>query len=262
MAEDGILEVDPRTNDAAGEAGQSLSIRGLTRPEHGSSALVGDTAVRYTPDADYHGPDVFSYTVCDDGTTAGEPDSRCDTADVEVTVTPVNDAPTAVAAILAAEDTAAGVSLTASDIDDDADSLEYEILAQPAHGDLSGTAPRLTYTPDPNWNGVEELTFRRERRRAHLRARNGHARRRARERPADGAARLADDGGGHGGRGHARGDRRRRRRDHVRGRHAPAHGRLTGTPPGLTYSPDANYHGRDALSFRASDGAGRRRPRR
>ena len=206
VAEDGILEVDPRTNDAAGEAGQSLSIRGLTRPEHGSSTLVGDTAVRYTPDADYHGPDVFSYTVCDDGTTAGEPDSRCDTADVEVTVTAVNDAPTAVGvAILAAEDTASGVSLTASDIDDDADSLEYEILAQPAHGDLSGTAPRLTYTPDPNWNGSKSSRSVRERRRAHP---PGPQRSRSTSRPSTTCRRRSQ----------ARGRRRRTRRSRSRSR--------------------------------------------
>jgi hypothetical protein len=34
----------------------------------------------------------------------------------------------------------------------------------------------------------------------------------------------------------------------------PAHGVLTGTPPDLTYHPDANYHGPDGFSFQVSDG--------
>ena len=34
----------------------------------------------------------------------------------------------------------------------------------------------------------------------------------------------------------------------------PAHGSLSGTPPVLTYSPDANYHGQDTFTFTASDG--------
>jgi hypothetical protein len=34
----------------------------------------------------------------------------------------------------------------------------------------------------------------------------------------------------------------------------PSHGTLTGTPPGLTYTPAANFHGADSFTFRASDG--------
>lgn len=35
---------------------------------------------------------------------------------------------------------------------------------------------------------------------------------------------------------------------------APLHGTLTGTAPALVYTPHANYHGADRLTFRASDG--------
>ncbi|MEI6176099.1 MAG: Ig-like domain-containing protein [Verrucomicrobiota bacterium] len=34
----------------------------------------------------------------------------------------------------------------------------------------------------------------------------------------------------------------------------PAHGKLSGTPPNLTYSPDADYTGPDSFSFKANDG--------
>jgi hypothetical protein len=34
----------------------------------------------------------------------------------------------------------------------------------------------------------------------------------------------------------------------------PSHGNLTGTPPNLTYTPLANYHGSDNFTFRVSDG--------
>jgi hypothetical protein len=35
----------------------------------------------------------------------------------------------------------------------------------------------------------------------------------------------------------------------------PAHSGLTGTPPNLTYTPAANYHGGDSFTFRVSDGS-------
>ncbi|RKY36091.1 MAG: hypothetical protein DRP73_03945, partial [Candidatus Omnitrophota bacterium] len=34
----------------------------------------------------------------------------------------------------------------------------------------------------------------------------------------------------------------------------PSHGTLTGTPPNVTYTPDANYNGPDSFTFKANDG--------
>ena len=64
--------------------------------------------------------------------------------------------------------------------------------------------------------------------------------------------------------------RHRRRHAHERSRSAPAtrtatrstytivtdpiHGDLTGTPPNVTYTPDANYNGSDSFTFQANDG--------
>jgi hypothetical protein len=47
---------------------------------------AGDTSIRYSPRADYNGGDSFSYTIVDD-------DGGRDTASVEITITPVQDAP-------------------------------------------------------------------------------------------------------------------------------------------------------------------------
>ena len=50
--------------------------------------------MRYKPtEANYNGPDSFKYRVCDNGTTNGAADPKCDVGTVSVTVTPVNDAP-------------------------------------------------------------------------------------------------------------------------------------------------------------------------
>ena len=43
--------------------------------------------------------------------------------------------------------------------DADSDTLTYTIVTQPSNGTLSGTAPNLTYTPNPGFTGTDSLTF-------------------------------------------------------------------------------------------------------
>ena len=49
------------------------------------------------------------------------------------------------------------VAVEAKDLD--GDPLTYSVATQPAHGTLSGAAPDLTYTPDPDYNGPDSFTF-------------------------------------------------------------------------------------------------------
>ena len=82
--EDGAVTVDVLANDTDPD-GDRLRVESVTAPAHGTAAVASD-GVRYTPDADYHGADRFTYVVSDGrGETA--------TAAVAVTVRPVNDAP-------------------------------------------------------------------------------------------------------------------------------------------------------------------------
>src|SRR5206468_1431808 len=98
--------------------------------------------VTYTPDANYNGADSFTFKAND-----SHVDSNV--AMVSITVNAVNDAPTANGqSIDTNEDTAHGVTLTASDVD--GNTLTYRVVTGPAHGSLSGTAPNLTYTPNAN----------------------------------------------------------------------------------------------------------------
>ena len=55
------------------------------------------------------------------------------------------------------EDTPVSITLTASDADGDA--LTFGVVDLPSHGDLSGVAPDLTYTPDAGYNGQDSFTF-------------------------------------------------------------------------------------------------------
>ena len=50
-------------------------------------------------------------------------------------------------------------SITLSASDDDNDTLTYEIITNPSHGTLGGTAPNLTYTPTTDYVGSDSFTF-------------------------------------------------------------------------------------------------------
>ena len=90
VAEDsGATVVDVLANDSYWpDTGETLTVAAVTQSAHGTVSLDAGI-VRYTPAANYFGPDSFTYTLSDgNGGTA--------TATVTATVTPVNDPPTAV----------------------------------------------------------------------------------------------------------------------------------------------------------------------
>ncbi|MBL7187982.1 MAG: tandem-95 repeat protein [Phycisphaerae bacterium] len=120
-------------------------------PDHGSLDLSGADVV-YTPDADYHGPDSFTFRAND-----GELDSNL--ATVDITVNPVNDAPEAFdQAVETEEDIPVDIPLTGSDIEEDP--LTFALVDGTVHGTLSLAGTVVTYTPDADYNGGDSFTFR------------------------------------------------------------------------------------------------------
>ena len=61
------------------------AVTAVTQGAHGTVSFAADGTLTYTPDANYNGPDSFTYTVTSGGVT--------ETATVTVNVTPVNDVP-------------------------------------------------------------------------------------------------------------------------------------------------------------------------
>ncbi len=51
----------------------------------------------------------------------------------------------------------AAITLTGSDLDNDP--LTYTVTTPPAHGNLTGTAPNLTYQPEANYSGPDSFAF-------------------------------------------------------------------------------------------------------
>lgn len=82
LAEDGAATIAPAASDVDRDA---LTYAIVTGPAHGT-VVLDSGSFRYTPAADYDGPDSFTYRAND-----GAADSNV--ATVSLTVTPVNDAP-------------------------------------------------------------------------------------------------------------------------------------------------------------------------
>ena len=146
-------------NDSDADDDTALTTTIVTPPGNGSVDLNPDGTFTYTPDADFHGTDTFTYRASD-GTFS-------DTATVTITVTPVNDAPVANPdTYITPEDTALTVSIlngvhgNDSDPDDDT-ALSATVIDQPTHGALifnpDGT---FTYTPDADFHGTDTFTYR------------------------------------------------------------------------------------------------------
>ena len=133
--------------------GDPLAFSIVTPPGKGRVTLINAATgiYAYTPDADVHGLDSFSFKVND-----GQVDSNV--ATVTVVITPVNDAPHANdASVVTQRDLAVPVTLVAVDAENDA--LTYRIDTLPGRGTLSGTAPELVYTPNAGLVGLDNFRF-------------------------------------------------------------------------------------------------------
>jgi len=120
---------------------------------HGVASVSGtglSKAISYTPDADYDGSDSFVVQVSDGN-------GGTDTVAVNVTINNVNKLPTATAQnVNTDEDT--NVAITLSGNDSDGNISSYAV-GTPSNGSLSGVAPNLVYTPNPEYSGADSFTF-------------------------------------------------------------------------------------------------------
>jgi hypothetical protein len=125
----------------------------LTNPANGVLSGIAPE-LTYTPNAKFHGPDSFTYQISD-GTDLSN------LATVTLTVNPVDDPPVATSQSLTTdENQAVSLTLTATDVDTLTELLTYAVVSGPGNGSLSGLAPSLTYTPNPEFAGLDSFTFR------------------------------------------------------------------------------------------------------
>ena len=146
MLEGGTAVIDATATDPEGE---TLTYAAAT-PEHGTISGIGP-AFQYTPAAKYDGQDHFAISISDGMNTLAVP--------VTITILAVDDPPVASDGSASTnENQGVAIALVATDID--STTLTYEIVTQPAHGTLTGTAPAMVYTPSTHYYGTDSFTFR------------------------------------------------------------------------------------------------------
>ncbi len=140
--------------------GDVLSVASVSGATNGAVVLNGNGSVTFTPTANFSGSASFKYRVKD---AAGLVSSN--TATVSVTVTPVNDAPTAVAdSATVTEDTArtfTAATLVGNDTDPERSALSVHSVSAVSGGAVvlnsNGT---VTFTPTANYSGPASFTYR------------------------------------------------------------------------------------------------------
>ncbi|WP_131655705.1 Ig-like domain-containing protein, partial [Methylocucumis oryzae] len=162
--EDTAVIIDVLANDSFEG---SPVITDVTTPSHGTVEINADGTVTYTPNPGYTGNDSFTYTVA-------SPDGIIETATVNVTVNPVNHAPTASndTGIVLEDDVQTG-NVLANDSDPDGDELSVTAFTINGENYTPGDSASIpgigtftlnsdgdyTFTPEPDYHGpVPEIT--------------------------------------------------------------------------------------------------------
>ena len=150
--EDATTAINVAANDTDADGGP-LTVVSVTAPSHGTATIAVDNTVSYTPAANYNGPDSFTYTIADSiGAT--------DVGAVSVTVTPVNDPPTAMDdQATTNEDTPKTINVVANDTDPDGDALVPIAVDAPAIGTAAIVGNAILYTPSPDVSGSDQFGY-------------------------------------------------------------------------------------------------------
>ncbi len=161
VAEDaGATAIAVLANDTiAPETGETLTITAVTQPANGTVVITGGgNGLTFQPAADFFGVTTFTYTVSDGN-------GGTDTATVTVTVTPVNDTPTANddVATVAEDAGATAVAVLANDsiAPDTGETLTITAVTQPANGTvvITGGGTGLTFQPAAGFSGITTFTY-------------------------------------------------------------------------------------------------------
>jgi hypothetical protein len=150
-AEDTPVIVDVLGNDSDPDL-DALSVDSATQGSNGSVVNNG-TDVTYTPDLDWYGTDSFTYTMTDGN-------GGFSTAQVTVTVSPVNDDPTALSDTKTVdEDSSETIPVLDNDSDIEGDSLTISGVIDGPNGSVVNNGTNVTYIPNPDWSGVDTFMY-------------------------------------------------------------------------------------------------------
>ncbi len=151
--EDNAVDVDVLGNDTDADGNTLTVVPGSLSGTNGTATLNGDGTVKFTPDANYYGNGAsFTYRVTD-GT------DESNTATVNITVTPVNDAPVADDETATTdEDNGVDVDVLTGDSDVDGDTLSIVSVGLASNGTASIVSGQVHYEPNGNFYGTDSFS--------------------------------------------------------------------------------------------------------
>ena len=135
-----------------GYAGQ-LTVSAVTQGQNGVVSINSENKVVYTPSANYNGADIFTYTLNDGN-------GGVTTKTINLTINPINDAPTA--ALVSGtldEDGSVVLDILSNSIDVDGDLLSINSYTNGQNGYVAVVDNKLVYTPNTNYNGTDAFTY-------------------------------------------------------------------------------------------------------
>ncbi len=152
VVEDSSAVIIPATDDLDGD---TLSLQVKQLPQNGVLTTQNDGWI-YQPELNFNGSDRFVYTVSDDTAESVE-------YSVELTVTPVNDAPVAQADAFNLEksdDDSYSLNVLANDLDVDGDTLIIEgVSASVGEATISDSRDTINYQAPDNFTGRVTLNY-------------------------------------------------------------------------------------------------------
>ena len=150
LAQDTARVLSLTASDGEGDA---LTYLVVSQPAHGALSGTAPNLV-YTPSSGYTGVDSFTFKAND-----GLADSNVATVNITVLAGQLSNIPPIANSqnIRVLRNAAENILLTASDAD--ANPITYAVVTPPAHGTLSGTPPNLIYQPTIGYMGSDSFTF-------------------------------------------------------------------------------------------------------
>jgi hypothetical protein len=150
VPEDGTVDIAVLANDV-GEL--ALAVQSVGNAAHGTVSLQAGGTIRYSPVVDYFGPDSFTYV-------ATNLSGASSAALVAITITPVNDAPQAVADGSRSEGgSPVELDLLANDSDVEGDELSAVLLTSPSSGTVLLTGGIARYQPQDGFVGIDSFRY-------------------------------------------------------------------------------------------------------
>ncbi|MFT3740215.1 MAG: Ig-like domain-containing protein [Breznakibacter sp.] len=159
-AEDIPVEINLLANDTdSGNDINPSSVAIITAPAKGTLSTPSGGKVTYTPSLNYHGTDFFTYTVKD------YTNLTSNVARVDITITPVNDAPVAQSSSLNTRENMSVTILFASvmsDVDENINLQSVVVTQYPTNGSLTVDKANneFIYQPAAGFTGTDQFRFR------------------------------------------------------------------------------------------------------